>query len=152
MISIINGNIFNSNADIICHQVNCKGVMNSGLAKEMRNIYPEVYREYVKTCDEYYYNQELLLGKILYVNFSNVQIANLFAQCDYGRDKQYTDYNSLAKCLKLLYMQNNTNCKSIAFPYKIGCGLGGGDWNIVFEMIERAFKDYAGTIEIWKLN
>ena len=28
------GNVFDSDAKIICHQVNCQGVMGSGVAKE----------------------------------------------------------------------------------------------------------------------
>ena len=31
--------------------------------------------------------------------------------------------------------------KTIAIPYKIGCARGGGDWNIVYKMIEEAFAD-----------
>jgi hypothetical protein len=31
--------------------------------------------------------------------------------------------------------------KTIAFPYKMGCHRGGGDWDIVYKMIEDAFKD-----------
>ena len=44
--------IFDSGADIICHQVNCQGVMGSGLAKQIRERYPIVYEEYKKWCDE----------------------------------------------------------------------------------------------------
>lgn len=40
------GNVFDSDADIICHQVNCQGVMGSGVAKEVRERYPEVYYAY----------------------------------------------------------------------------------------------------------
>ena len=36
MIKIIDGDLLNSEADIICHQVNCQGKMNSGVAKQIR--------------------------------------------------------------------------------------------------------------------
>lgn len=40
------GNVFDSDAKIICHQVNCQGVMGSGVAKEVRERYPKVYEQY----------------------------------------------------------------------------------------------------------
>ena len=40
------GNVFDSDADIICHQVNCQGVMGSGVAKEVRERFPNVYEEF----------------------------------------------------------------------------------------------------------
>lgn len=40
MIKIINDNILNSTENIICHQVNCKGIMESGLAKQIKYRYP----------------------------------------------------------------------------------------------------------------
>ena len=38
MINIIDGNILNSKADLILHQVNCCGKINSGVAKTLRNF------------------------------------------------------------------------------------------------------------------
>ena len=38
----IYGDIFLSNADAILHQVNCQGVMGSGVAKQVREKYPIV--------------------------------------------------------------------------------------------------------------
>ena len=29
----------------------------------------------------------------------------------------------------------------MAIPYKIGCGLANGDWNIVSKIIEETFKE-----------
>ena len=46
MIIFKEGNILNSKADYICHQVNCRGAMNSGVAKTIRQEYPEVFTEY----------------------------------------------------------------------------------------------------------
>jgi hypothetical protein len=37
----------------------------------------------------------------------------------------------------------------IGFPYKIGCGLGGGDWAFVLELIEFIFRNY--TVKIYQL-
>lgn len=58
MIRVIDGDLFTTDARFIVHQVNCKGVMGSGVAKQVRNKYPHVFVEYKKACSEE------MLGKI----------------------------------------------------------------------------------------
>ena len=36
---------------VICHQVNCQGVMGAGIAKQIRARWPEVYEDYKKTIE-----------------------------------------------------------------------------------------------------
>ena len=43
MIKHIKGDIFKSNADAILHQVNCQGVMGSGIAKQVKENFPVVF-------------------------------------------------------------------------------------------------------------
>lgn len=43
MIKVINGDLFTSDARIIAHQVNCQGKMDSGVAQQVKNKYPNVY-------------------------------------------------------------------------------------------------------------
>jgi len=152
MIKIVEGNILNATEDVLCQQVNCQKVMGAGLAKQIRNKYPEVYPSYKRFCEGCKdYNRRNLLGEIQTIIVSDGKvIANLFAQYDYGRDKQYTDYDALKICfegiLKLASMFNDT----IAIPYGIGCGLAGGDWDVVYKTIEDVFKDYDVTIYKFK--
>ena len=130
------GDIVLGNYPIICQQVNCKGVMGSGLAKQIRTKYPEAYNSYtyfIKQCKEF---DEPLLGSVNKVILHDGRILfNMFAQDGYGRDKRYTDYTAFEHCLeenRLLVPEN----KTIAIPYLIGCGLGGGDWYIIKGMLE----------------
>ena len=39
---------------------------------------------------------------------------------------------------------------SVALPYKIGCGRGGADWEVVYKIIEEELKDY--DVELWRFN
>lgn len=41
----INGNLFDSKADVLCHQVNTYGVMGAGIALEVRKRFPGVYTQ-----------------------------------------------------------------------------------------------------------
>jgi len=34
-------------------------------------------------------------------------------------------------------------------PYKIGCGLGGGNWGVVFGIIEKILGQQY-TVELWR--
>lgn len=58
------GDILHTEADVICHQVNCKGVMGAGLAKQIRNqlLSEEQYRTYQEICREY---GRANLGKVI---------------------------------------------------------------------------------------
>lgn len=147
MITYHDGDILTSNADVICHQVNCKGVMGAGLAKQIKSKYPKVYEQYRDRC---YYAVGNLLGINQYIQVDDDKwIANLFCQNNYGRDKCYTDYTALQESLKSL--KEDMGVCTIAIPYGIGCGLAGGDWVIVNEIISEVFESYEGKLQIWKL-
>jgi hypothetical protein len=42
MVKIVKGDLLKSDCQYIAHGVNCQGVMNSGIAKQIRDKYPEV--------------------------------------------------------------------------------------------------------------
>lgn len=52
MITFVDGNIFEGFCDVVCHQVNCQGVMGSGIAKEARGRFPEVYKKFHETYEK----------------------------------------------------------------------------------------------------
>jgi O-acetyl-ADP-ribose deacetylase (regulator of RNase III) len=154
MINIVNGNILNATEDIICHQVNCKGVMGSGLAKQIKDKYPECYQAYKEFLR--IYEPTEALGKSQIVTCKNGKlIANIFGQLNYGTNKQYTNYSALQNGLdsvanaitNIEKYKNNT----VAIPYGIGCGLGGGDWDIVQKIIKEIFEFYGCDVTIYKL-
>ena len=134
------GDIVKGDYLIFCHQVNCQGVMGSGVAKQIRSKYPEVYREFKQI-------KEPILGFILPVFTKDGRICiNMFAQDGYVKDKRYTDYDAFKECLEHISFFMNIRSKnkpSIAFPYGIGCGLAGGDWYIILGML----KDFSEKIK-----
>ena len=156
------GNLLESDCDYICQQVNCQGKMNSGIAKQIREKWPVVYQNYMAKCNSNhlsgYIRSELLLGDIqivgLWENFYETDfhqsVINMFAQQHYGYDKRrYTSYDAFWNCLNLI-KQSVTTDKKIGFPYNIGCGLGGANWNVILTMIDTVFTDY--IVEIYVLE
>lgn len=139
-IKYIEGDILTAKTDAILQQVNCRGVMGAGLAKQIRTKYPYVYNRYLSLCNEHVTKPYFLLGRIQVITPPSCEydvptIVNLFAQDRYGRDRQYTDYDAMRECFRRV--NERFAGDSVAIPYGIGCGLAGGDWDIVLNMIEK---------------
>lgn len=146
MIKHVKADIFTTDCDIIVHQVNCYGVMGSGIAKQVKERYPNVYCFYYSYCEKEK-DKNKLMGKVLMVNTLEDKtriIANFFSQESYGYGKQFTSYEAFRECLE--YLKDNYSNYSIAFPYLIGCKRGGGDWNKIYGMIEEILRDCDVTI------
>ena len=145
MIEIIERNILDNTSGIICHQVNCFA-MGKGLAKDIKEKYPIVYEEYTRIINQYRNNSRILLGEVLYVPIDeSLVVANLFAQYKYRKynDKtpvRYTDYSFLYSCLEDVKDFALRVNKDVHLPFEIGCGLGGGSWDIVFSIIGEIFN------------
>ena len=108
MIKYYEGDIFNSSADIICHQVNCQGAFGRGMAGQVKKLFPEVEKSYKiltkQWTEEARGKTSALLGR---VSAQPVEkdgrwflIANLYGQDDYGKGGVYTDYEALEKAME----------------------------------------------------
>ena len=152
MIRHVTGDLFQSDEiDVIAHQVNCRGVMGSGVARQVRQLFPLAFTLYKEQCD--YHNQfgPNLLGRNQYVNAElrgrKIIVANMFAQLDYGYDgKQYTSYDALRSCLRSLGAYARKRAAKIGLPYRIACDRGGADWDIVYGMICEELHDCEVTL------
>ncbi len=129
-------NIFDIEADLKVIPVNCVGVMGKGLAKEFKERHPELFKQYKNTKME--------IGKCLI--FDNHIINNyvLFPTKLHWKDPSKLEW--ITAGLIDLYNQvmfrffTEYEVNSIAFP-RIGCGLGGLDWNTVKPLIETFFNE-----------
>ena len=150
MITVKEGNLFNTAAPIIAHQVNCQGVMGSGVAKQIKDRYPDCFTAYKNSVEK----SHALLGDICWWTNGKVSIANMFAQYKYGYDKKkYTCVKSFKDCVDLLKSAAVKSSRNVAMPYNIGCCRGGADWNTeIYPILEEAFKDAPITLELWRLD
>ena len=150
----IDGNLFESDAELLLHQVNCKGIMGSGIALTIKQQYPKVYKEYVNFCKDYVDELKTyeLLGKTLIVPINMTQsIVNVFGQDGFGKGLQ-TDYKAIKWAFEMLaYTLKSEDIKKIALPYKMGCDRAGGDWGTYLGIIEEALEEWDGVLEIWAL-
>ena len=149
MVSFINKDITTITEGIICHQVNCRGVMGAGLAKQIRNKFPKVYKEYMQ---QFIYNN-LQLGNVFFVTISSTPslfVANLCGQDGYGRQGIFTNYQAVRQCLiKVAEFKKTLELTSLPIhasspvyiPDHMGCTLGGGDWEKVLQIIYEVTPD-----------
>jgi len=168
MITTINKDILTVDKGVIVHSVNCIGAVG-GLAGAIARKWPEnaeQYKAHVK-------RQKLpimLMGSVFEVNVAhNVVVANLFGQFNVGTSKQQTEYAALIAGFKKIadtffygndtedvyfgalgYESVSVTLNDIYIPYKIGCGLGGADWNIVQEIIHKTFEKSENDVYICK--
>ena len=154
MIKIIEGNLFDTTAPIIAHQVNCKGVMGSGVAKQVKKIDQLVFEQYRDLCYANYPKVLLGMAQPCYSKVLSKFIINLFGQETYGTaPQQYTDISALFQAMcGLRYFMVGRKDLRIAMPYKLGCARCGADWDKeVYPMIRLIFLETDIDIELWKL-
>ena len=171
MIKVIDKKLFNSTANFIVHQVNCQGVMGSGVALQVAEIYPHVEQEYMKYLRYCKKNRINPLGTAQYVPIdtwamimvntmknNNVlaydsqyqYIVNLFGQDNYGMGVQQTDLKAMERAFQDIYEKAKFIEASVAMPYMIGSYRGGAKWEDVYSIIQKTFKDI--DVEICRYN
>lgn len=143
MVHEINGDALAFKDGIICHQTNYHGVMGAGIAAAIRHklLTRQQYAEYVNTC---MVEGRDLLGRVQYFKCRNdVIVANCFCQDEARQttedDDTITSYGDMRRCLKHVRGMAERGSKRVCIPYKMGCGIAGGDWNKVRSIIESIF-------------
>lgn len=68
-------------------------------------------------------------------------VAGIYGQDDYGCTGQYTQYPAVEQGLKRVSEFAKQHNLPVYLPYGIGCGLAGGDWNIVSTIIHDVIPD-----------
>lgn len=138
---ISNGNIFDSDCEFLINPVNCVGVMGKGLALQFKNIFPNNFLKYRQHC----LNGNLTIGKLLITTENNKRIINFPTKQDW-RNNSELKYIILG-LKKLETAVQRYNIKSIAFP-KIGCGLGGLNWDTVLSEIIKFSEKISNDVVI----
>jgi len=126
----VTGNLLDVTVGTIAHQTNCMGVCGAGVALAIAKAYPEWAKTYWTLCS---IEGKNLLGRAHLTKVTNnLVVGSLFGQLRPGRGLM-TDYVALSKALSELSV---IAPNPIYLPYGIGCGLAGGNWNIVQSLIE----------------
>lgn len=127
----------NGHFDVIVHGCNCFNTQNSGIALLIKNKF-ETHKYSLETENKGDYNK---LGQIESKNFIGVgkrnskvlTVVNAYTQYHYGKEQVQLDYTALKLVMRKI--NNKFKGKHIGLPL-IGCGLAGGDWETVRDIIK----------------
>jgi O-acetyl-ADP-ribose deacetylase (regulator of RNase III) len=138
--------------EIITHGCNCFCTMGAGIAPQMAyhfgcNTYP--MEAWSKQGDI------RKLGSIDYIMLNypdfKLTVVNSYTQYYYGKNSPGCeiplDYSALELCLRKI--NHLFKPSKIGLP-QIGCGLAGGQWEIVKGIIQKELKDCDVTVVIYK--
>lgn len=136
--------------DVICHGANCRNTMGSGIAASIKYHFPEAYMidslafDIQTNCIKTGKTSSLAaaLGNISFCpitrGLGKIQfwVVNAYSQQNFGPPPTvYADYTAIRKCFqKINKIFSSKECR-IGYC-KIGCGLGGADWNTVEKIID----------------
>lgn len=141
-----NQDILKSDIKYIAHQINCVTTTAKGLSEQIFKRYPNTNR---------YINKSRRVGGETYFDFTNKEdkiIFHLAGQINPGKPRssypdRYEDrLNYFKKCILSLedlveYLKVEYKIKEeiiIGFPYGIGCGLAGGNWDDYNKILEES--------------
>lgn len=153
MINFVNINLLNAPVDVIIQSNNCFNIQGTGVAKAIREKYPEVYDADCETEK----GSPSKLGTILAVPLAHGQQPYYcflnYNQYKYGRGQRQVNYESFYRCLEATRDKClELNLKTIGLPYNMSCNNAGGIWPICFCMIESVFLKTNLDVYICKLE
>jgi len=156
MLTYKKGDVLNSGERIVVHGCNCKNTMGAGIAKQIRKQCPKAYAADQATL----WGDKTKLGTFTWATEVNDLIVfNAYTQYNYTRTEVDVDYEALEKAIDSIcqFVNGESNIwrlfpehTIIAMP-KIGCGLAGGDWKIVSEILERVSEKNNVEIRVYEL-
>ena len=135
------GNLLDVTAGHIVHGCNAQGVMGSGVALAVKRKYPGAFESYRAEYDA----RGLKLGRnYLWQANDNLFIWNAITQEGFGQPHRNCSYDAIENCFQSLnsfiidFLGHDSPPPSqeIHIP-AIGAGLGGGNWEIIREIIEQ---------------
>jgi|TARA_R110002167_G_scaffold110726_5_gene281744 O-acetyl-ADP-ribose deacetylase (regulator of RNase III) len=129
--------------NIIIHQANINGCMGSGIAAQIAKQIPEAAAVDTRT----YNRLGVKLGSFSFVHLDDYTVVNLYGQSikELSSAGIPTDYNAVVKSFQEIAQWLLDGEKAliamglapvIGVPKFMGCGLGGGDWDIYSAIIE----------------
>jgi O-acetyl-ADP-ribose deacetylase (regulator of RNase III) len=140
---------------IVIQGCNAQGAMNSGLAKNIRDKWPEIFVPYSNFINKN--KGKNIMGEIIPFASSSPPFAiimNCITQEFYGRDHntKYVSYEAIDKAFRNVYawIKESRHLQEdlcINYPL-IGAGLANGDWAIISAIIDKVAEeeDPTGTV------
>jgi O-acetyl-ADP-ribose deacetylase (regulator of RNase III) len=128
------GDVLNSGEDLVIHGCNCFCTMGGGIARQVSTERPNAWAIDQATLS----GSKNKLGTFTYAMDSQGITVNAYTQYGYSRSGVSVDYGAVEDCMRSIvtYFGKAFNFTRFAMP-RIGCGLAGGDWNVIEDILEQ---------------
>jgi len=135
MLTYVDVSLFDSPAQTLVNTVNTVGVMGKGIAAIFKQLYPEMYQEYRRLCQE----GKLDVGRLYIYRTPNKIVVNFPTKKDW-RQRSRAEYIE-AGLEKFVAHYGDYGISSVSFP-QLGCGHGELNWERqVQPVMERYLRD-----------
>lgn len=125
----------------VAHQANLYHTFGAGLAAEIDKLWPHAAEADCRTP----YGSEAKLGTYSLADGAPA-VVNLYSQRPW-RPGPLTDYAALETALRALERSLRDRAGArVGLPHRLGCGIAGGDWARVREVIDVVFE--ASPVEV----
>lgn len=145
-VRLIEGNLFETDAEIICHGCNCFNTMGKGVAKEMAKRYPEAKRVDSLTVK----GDRSKMGQYTLAVENGKYIANLYTQYTFWDKNDMFSIDALRSSLQSV-LDNSIPRLAVAVP-AIGLGLANGVPEEVFKVIQDVADENLREIRLYILE
>lgn len=126
--------------DIILHCANCHNTMGSGIARAIREKFPEAY---AADCATVRADKNKLgtisVAKIAQPHNQIKWVFNLYGQFTFGSRPREVNYEAIYTALKLAESRITDKTLKVGIPKNMCCQRAGGDWRIIRAMIDVVF-------------
>lgn len=137
----------NGHFDVIIHGCNCFNNMGKGIAKTIKYIFPEAYEVDQNTQKGEYSKLGDYTSAISRQTKDMLYVVNAYTQFNYSSrysdQAVMVDYAAIQKVMSKI--KEDFSGKRIGYP-KIGAGLGGGDWDIISNIINKELEGEDHTL------
>lgn len=156
MITEVVGNLLDTDkCSVIVHQANLFHTFGAGIAKAIKDKFPEAYEADKRT-------QHGDLGKLGTYSAAKITdskgtsikfVANLYSQEGVGGQDRQTSYDAMVMGLEKLKqrLEMRSDSPTLGIPFQLGCGLANGNWTIVRAIIESIFATSKVPVFIYTL-
>lgn len=132
--------------DVIIHGCNCFCTMGAGIAKQIRDTFPEAYQADLKTR----VGDKKKLGTYSLAdierNGKRFTIVNGYTQYDFAGPGTLVDYDAVQTLFSRIKTDFAT--RRIGYP-KIGAGLAKGDWKVISDIIDNELQGEDHTLVVY---
>lgn len=134
------GSLLDADEIAIAHGCNTRGMMGAGIARSIRDKYPDVYEQYRQACNSHLFRLGSALGVWCDPTHSGEDrlVYNLGTQRNPGADA--TSWGVWLSFANLAEDTAVRNIEEVAIP-RIGCGIGGLKWDDVEFSITHAITN-----------